>query len=223
MKIPRSLVITKWWPAVVPVLGLLLLDHGFGSEDGYDPWRVPPGQPAQMRTQLGYERKLTDTWFDSDAWGYPYERQVAAGGKTSEGEDPSLLKHTANCRSTSLGTEHPVEFCEARLVDRNTIDFLFHHDCPGFNDKLRVQVKSGMFTCQYWTFYKGPMERADFIWTTNRQKLTLDKQVFRKGDVIKGRIDFECLQEATHPKFLEKWGKWPKTIKVYGVFKTIVE
>ena len=62
------------------------------------------------------------------------------------------------------------------------------------------------------------------IWTTKRQKLTLDKNVYRKGDVIKGRIDFECVEEPTNPKYIEKWGKIiPSSITVKGVFKTILE
>jgi len=52
--------------------------------------------------------------------------------------------------------------------------------------------------------------------------LTLDKKAYRKGDVIKGKIDFECVQEPTNREYIEKWGSDPTTIKVYGVFKTIV-
>ena len=59
---------------------------------------------------------------------------------------------------------------------------------------------------------------------TTRQKLTLDKKAYRKGNVIKGRIDFECVQKVIDPKNIERWGKDPTTtIKVYGVFKTIVK
>jgi len=47
--------------------------------------------------------------------------------------------------------------------------------------------------------------------------------VYRNGDVIKGKIDFECVQEPTNREYIEKWGSDPTTIKVYGVFKTIVE
>ncbi|MEW6533374.1 MAG: hypothetical protein AB1473_21255 [Thermodesulfobacteriota bacterium] len=206
-------------------LALVLLGHGFGSEDGYDPWEVPPGQPTQMWSQVDYDpKKLWDTWFDSDAWGYPYDRQAAASGKTSEGEDPSLLGDTAMCFSTGWGVKHVVDFCEARLVDVNTIDLFIHNDGPGFLDRLRIQVKSGMFSCQYWTFYKLPGGKADLTWTTKRQELTLDNKVHRKGDVIKGRIDFECVEQATNPEYVAKWPtRHPLTIKVWGVFKTVVE
>ncbi len=79
-----------------------------------------------------------------------------------------------------------------------------------------------MFRCQFWNLYQIP-RLADMVWTTKRQELTLDKEVYGKGDVIKGRIDFECVQEATNPKYVEKWGRTPTTIKVYGVFKTILK
>lgn len=207
------------------LLGLFLALLLFGNGFGYDIRRVPPGQPTQMWSQVDCDpRKLQDTWFESDAWGYPYGRQVAASGTTPEGEQPPRPRDTAMCFSTGYGVKHVVGLCEARLVDVDTIDLFIHHDGPGFLDRLRVQLKSGMFTSQYWTFYKGPGGNVDLIWTTKRQELTLDNKVYRKGDVIKGRIDFECVEEATNPEYAAKWPvKRPITIKVYGVFRTIVE
>ncbi|MEW6533758.1 MAG: hypothetical protein AB1473_23210 [Thermodesulfobacteriota bacterium] len=230
MKLRSCRVIRKCWPGVVLALTLLLLDHGFGGEDGYDIWQPPSGQPEQMRSRVNYDPNLSDLFFESSEWSYPWwiikhpdgHFEETTGDERPE-EEPPRERHTAKCFSTGFGSKHVVEFCEARLVDNNTIDLLIHHTCPGFLDRLRVQVNAERFTCQYWTFYPGPIGQADFIWTTMRQKLTLEKQAFRKGDVIRGRIDFECLQEATYPKFVEKWGTWPKIIKLYGVFKTIVE
>jgi hypothetical protein len=125
------------------------------------------------------------------------------------------LKHTAKCFSTSFGVKHEVRFCEAKLLDGDTICLFIHESNPAFYDNLNVQVRKGMFTSWFWTRYKmGP----DPIWTTKRQKLTLDKKAYRTGDVIKGRIDFECLDE------LPGWpNRPPRLIKVYGVFKTIVK
>lgn len=57
-------------------------------------------------------------------------------------------------------------------------------------------------------------------WTTKRQKMTLDKKGYRKGDTIKGKIDFECLDELIDPKYPNRP---PRTIQVYGVFKAMVE
>jgi len=41
--------------------------------------------------------------------------------------------------------------------------------------------------------------------------------------VIKGRVHFECVWEVTDPKNVNKYARDPITIKVHGVFKTIVE
>ena len=130
-----------------------------------------------------------------------------------------LLKHTARCYSTSFGVKHEVRFCEARLLDVNVIDLSIHENDPAFRDSLRVRIRNGEFTCRYWV----PDDVGAFKWTTKRQMLTLDKQVYQKGDVIKGRIEFECFAEPINPKYVEKWSRNPRTTKVYGVFKTIVE
>jgi len=140
---------------LAPVLGLLLLGHSFGAKDDYDVWRVPPGQPEQMWSKVDYDPKLSDPFFKSNEWSYQgggLERPDP--GMLPEGEKPRKLRHTARCFSTSLGIEHLVRFCEARLLDVNMIDLLIHDDDPAFIDALRVQIRNGMFTCQYSTAYK---------------------------------------------------------------------
>ena len=63
----------------------------------------------------------------------------------------------------------------------------------------------------------------DLIWTTKRQKLTLGKNKYRQGDVIKGRIDFACVEEIDESKHTRRSSGSPRLIKVFGVFKTTVE
>jgi len=97
------------------------------------------------------------------------------------------------------------------------IEFLIHDSGAAFSDFLLVRISDGKFTCQYWN------HDGDFTRTTTRQELTLDKRVYRKGDVIKGRIDFECVSKVYDPKDLERPGHYPLNCSVFGVFKTIVE
>jgi hypothetical protein len=218
MKAGRTARITCCLLALATVLALLPIGHGFRAE-----WPVPQsGQPAQMSSKVDYDPKLTDPFFKSNEWSYLYGGQEVISGMTPEGEDPARLKHTAKCFSTSLGIDHEVRFCEAKLLDVNMIHLLIHESNPEFIDKLTVRITNGMFSCQYWTGYKRP-GKADWIWTTKRQELTLDKKAYRKGDVIKGRIDFECVQEPTNPKYVEKYGRSSTAITVNGVFKTKVE
>ncbi|MEW6351488.1 MAG: hypothetical protein AB1646_20745 [Thermodesulfobacteriota bacterium] len=220
MTMPRI----KWMPVGL-ALAVLVLVHGFSHAW---PDQVPPGQPAQMSSRLAYDPNLADPYFSSHDWSYPLHIQEHPGGRFFDlstrkrlDKNPPRLKHTAKCSST-YEEDHAVKFCSARLLDENMIDLVFKEDNASFYERLRVQIRSAMFTCQYWANcdvcrYKG------VIWSTKRQKLTLDKKEYRKGDVIKGRIDFECLQENTDPRILEDYGKCPTTIKVSGVFKTIVE
>jgi hypothetical protein len=215
---------------LVMVSVLLLLSHGFCAE-----WPTPPsGQPEQMWSKIDYDAKLTDPFFESNERSHPWyiikhpdgSFEDTTSDKRPEKEPPHL-KHTAKCFSTSFegeGGKHLVNFCEATLLDVNLVDLFIHESNPADEDALSVQIRNGMFTSEYWTAFRIMPSRVPFaIWTTTRQKLTLDKKVYGKGDVIKGRIDFECRQEITDPTLIEHFGRDPKTIKVYGVFKTVVE
>lgn len=135
-----------------------------------------------------------------------------------------VVKSTAKCISTSFGVKHRVSFCETKLTGADTIDLFIHTEAGTYNDGLRIQIIDGWFRCQYWTDYMNKT-RPDscLIWTTKHQKLTLDKEVYHTGDLIKGKIEFECIEEPTHPKYIEKSGRHLSTIKVYGVFKAIVQ
>ncbi|MEW6141397.1 MAG: hypothetical protein AB1733_24505 [Thermodesulfobacteriota bacterium] len=190
-------------------------------------WQILWGQPAQMWSRVDCDPKLTDPFFEADEWSYPYWiTEHPDGHFTSHRfgdknpvEDPPRLKHTAKCFSNSFGVKHPVNFCEARLLDGHMIDLLLHKDTPAFRDSLLVRIRNGKFACQYWILDNV----GAFKCTTTRQKLTLDKRSYRKGDVIKGRIDFECLYHLIDPKDIKLWREDPTTtVKVFGVFKTIV-
>ncbi|AFM23361.1 hypothetical protein [Desulfomonile tiedjei] len=204
------------WILLAPFLALLLLGNGYGRE-----WRDPPGvQPEQMWSRVAYDPKLSDPFFESEEWSYwEGSRENPESGRFPPGKVPSKLKHTARCVSTSFGAKHEVRFCEAKLRDVDMIDLFIHENNPAFFDNLRVQIKNGMFTSQFWTLYKaGP--RKGLTWTTKRQKLTLDKKAYQKGDVIKGRIDIEILDELIHPQYPDRP---PRFIQLYGVFKTVLQ
>jgi hypothetical protein len=218
------------WIVLGPVLALLLVGYSFGGK-----WPVPPGrQPAQFWSKVRYDPKLTDPFFKSNEWSYPWyiikhpdgTFEDITSDKRPE-KEPSHLKHTAKCFITAIESGRAkdlVTFCKARFHNVNTIDVLIHKENSADIDRLKVQIKNGMFASQYWTVFKKlARARARIIWTTTRQKLILDRKEYRKDDVIKGRIDFECVEEPTDPRYVEKWGRKPITIRVNGVFKTRVE
>lgn len=199
-----------------PILAMLLLGLCFGD----DRWTAPPGQPDQMWSKVDHDPKLSDPFLDSEEWSYwEGSRELPDKGMWGGEEAPPKLKHTARCFSTSRGVKHEVRFCKARLLDADKIDFFIKEFNPAFFDNLRVRIRNGMFTCQYWTQYIDG-RTAYLTWTTKRQKLTLDKKAYRKGEEIKGRIDIEVLDELIDPEYPDRP---PRRIVLYGVLKTTVE
>ncbi len=212
------------WILLGLFLALLALGYSLGSSE-----TPPPGQPAQISSRVHYDPKMTDPFFQSNDWSHPrwiHEhpkgcfRDSSAGGSIVK--DPPRLQHTAKCYSDAVMDKHLVKFCKARLAGENMIDLLMEEDSSSFFERLRIQIRNGMFTSQFWSDCTiCPSE--GFVWRTTRQALILDRKVYRKGDVIKGRIDFECVEEYTDPKYLMEYGNKPISIHVKGVFKTIVE
>lgn len=196
----------------------------FNSVYGFaDEWNAPPrGQPNQIRSQVNYNPDLRDPFFESDSRSCPDGCTECI--KCSKGEP--RLKHTADVRvSPSRLSEHPpVHFCEARLVDANSLDLFIHQSTASSKDALIVQIRNGLFRCQYWSqfFTERPMEEGEIIWTTTEQELTLDKKVYRRGDEIKGRIYLQCWRQPADPKAKGAFG-WRGIIEVRGVVKTTVE
>lgn len=211
--------------ALATILTLVLFHHGHGAE-----WRdCPPGKPVQMRFEVNYDPKLSDPFFETEEWtigewGEEHvngrivytRRQCLSGEKESD-----CLKNTARCFS-SFDQDHTIDFCHARLLDRDTIELLFYDEDSLIEEYLRIVIQGRVFWSQY-CFPGGAVHR---IWTTKQQDLTLDKQVYRKGGVIKGRIDFESLGEDTVPPLAaraRRYGRNAYTVTVKGVFKTILE
>jgi len=230
----RTLLVLKmqgWTMALATGLVLLLSNYDFAGnlEYGVGTWEVPSGQPIQMQSEVDYAPTLTDPFFKSNKWSYPWyiikhpdgHFEDTTGGKSSK-KEPPRLKPTANCFSDAYGADHLLRFCEARLLDPNMIDLFIHENNASHFDALKIQIRNHTFSCQYWALYPGPGEPG-MIWMTKQQKLTLDRKAYQKGDVIRGKIDLECVAEPTNPEYIKEWGRNPRAIRISGVFKTILE
>ena len=237
------------WILMWPVLVLLLIGYGFAydiwrdptdqpeqmsSKVDYDPkltdrffdsdeWICPPrswgpptcrdGKPALILKDpcdSWLSLLLLENCIEPKEWTCPDGCKECATCKDGR----PVIRMTAKCYSTYRG-KHRVFFCKARLLDGRVIELLIHKNGVAFSDSLLIRISGGEFTCQYWCLF----DFGGVRWTTTRQQLTLDKKAYRKGDVIKGRIDFECWSELIEPHPNSP----PHETKVYGVFKTIVE
>jgi hypothetical protein len=158
-------------------------------------WPKPPsGQPAQMQSQVKYDPKLSDPFFKAKG------------------------RYTAKCFSSF--NEPEINFCDAKLLADDTTELFIHGDAHN----LRIIVQNGVFQSQYWYYYIEHTPGDELLtWTTKDQDLTLDKKVYRKGDVIKGRIYFACAEGHNDPKRAEAYSKKPSITRITGVFKTVVK
>ncbi|MFH1115943.1 MAG: hypothetical protein V1792_18685 [Pseudomonadota bacterium] len=237
------------WILLGPVLVLLLIGYGFAddiwqappdqpeqmsSKVHYDPnltdrffesdeWVCPPGFGGAITCRDGKPILILNdpchSWLSllmMENCVEPREWTCPDGCKecaTCRDGRP-VIKMTAKCHSTYRG-KHLVDLCKARLLDGEVLEILIYNSGPAFMDSLLVRISGGEFTCQFWSLFDFGAVR----WTTTQQKLTLDRKTYRKGDVIKGRIDFACWSELHQPHPASP----PHKTNVYGVFKTIVE
>jgi hypothetical protein len=131
--------------------------------------------------------------------------------------DPNLKNCKEKCYFNSE-IKKRVRSCEAKLINPDTIELTFHNPGPACHEWLKCLITKGIFGCCYKVNCEGPREISTS--TTKREKLTLDKRVYQKGDLIKGRIDVEVLNEPINPKYANSG---PRTITVRGIFETIVK
>jgi len=193
------------------------------SGDGVE---MPNGQPTQIRTKVRYDSKISGSFFAAAKWSYPWwivqhedgHIENTMGGTTDKKELPKL-KHTAKCFTYHQG-EHWIRFCKATLNADGALELFIHDESASYWDNLRILVKGGEFTSQYWTSYPGDKGDEGLIWTTISQSLVLNKRNYRKGHEVRGRIKFTCLQEETNVKYN---GRFTRSITIKGVFQTELE
>ncbi len=182
----------SWIVALATLLVLPLLGHGLGAAGS--------SVSSVVRSKVHYDPNLTEDLLTR------------------------LLKivslSTDNCYLTSFGIKNGVT-CRLIVTSPDSIGVDIAKQVPESasldvcSEVLKGHIIKGMFTCYYdRTCYSGC---GNCKATTKRQELTLDKQTYRKGDAITGRIDFQCSVEC--PGCLEK----PEPIIVKGVFKTILK
>jgi len=190
--------------------------------------REPKGpQPEQMKSPVRYDASLSDPFFEADEWSYPWWANIHDDGKVEDlrGEvkdikDVPRLKHTAKCRTNHF-YDHIVRYCDARKTTDDSLELYFHDMTVSTDDNLKVIVKGGKFSCRYWTAYFAEMRGVHLTWITKKQELVLGKKEYEEGDIIKGKIEFECIEKRNGKIY--SMNNTPYIIKIKGVFKTPLE
>lgn len=189
--------------------------------------QIPQKLRPQMWSGVETDPKLTADFFESPRWSYPRGIEKNRDGtlRSTRSKDPvqnpPRLTHTAElfCSSWGAGFVRTLDFCEARLLDEHTIQLFVDNTRGAYSDSLRILIRDGRFMCQYWQVYNF----WGYGWATKRQRLILDKESYRKGDVIKGRIDLECLDVDIRGTWEYSEENVPLPVRIFGFFKTTVE
>ena len=191
--------------SVVPFALLLMGAARYGEK------QVREQQPTQIRSEVKFDPNLSDPFYESEEFSCRQNPEMTPN--CPNGKPPA--KHTARCL-TSYQDEHLMNFCYARMFDDGTIRLCI----DGHSEDLTICVKNGVFWSQYIYYYKRytPADKG-LRWTTTKQRLILDKKSYHKGDVIKGKIVFECEETVDKPLSDE----FPKVITIKGAFKTILK
>lgn len=183
-------------------------------------------QPKQMESPVEYDAEMTDHFFEVDKWSPPWwivERDDGSfedtTGQITRREDIPKLRLTAECR-TEHQIPHLINFSEARQIDEDTIEIRIHGDSASAYDDLTVIIKNGHFSSQYKTVYPVAAANTGLIWTTTKQRLLLNKKHYEKGEVIKGRIEFECDEDMRDTR---NGKKQTHSIRIEGRFKPTLQ
>jgi hypothetical protein len=183
-------------------------------------------QPKQMESPVEYDTEMTDQFFEVDTWSSPWwiiERDDGSfedtTGQITRREDIPRLRHTAECR-TEHQIPHMIKFSEARQIDKDTIEIRMHDESASTYDDLTVIVRNGHYSSHYKTVYPEAAANTGRIWTTTKQRLVLNKKQYAKKEVIRGRIDFECVEEM---KAARNGKKNIRSIRIEGRFKPILQ
>jgi hypothetical protein len=188
-------------------------------------WNSCRERPRQMVSAVEYDRDIFDPFFDQEESSPPWwiiERDDGSfedtTGEITEREDIPRMRHTADCR-TRHQFPRVIRFAEARRV-ADGLEIRVHDETASTFDDLTVLAHKGRFSAQYKTRYPADPPDIGLIWTTTKQRLVLDKKSYRPGDVIRGRIEFECLQEIVDPRYGDRA---PRKIRIEGPFKPILK
>jgi hypothetical protein len=170
-----------------------------------------------MWSTIDYDPNLKDPFFK------PNESSDAL--VCDDGVGTYGVNHKVECCCNSkegLDETRLHRFCEARVIDGHNIALRFYDPDRGHERGtcLMVWMRKGRFTMDYQgSNVYGKSIRLQVRWIPQKQKLTLDKRAYRKGEVIKGRIEFECLKRMRWRGLKQEK---TRTFKIFRVFKAIL-
>ena len=175
----------------------------------------------QIVSKVTVDKSLKGNFSFSKKWDYPEGvfKDDSTGEFTTDGSplDTTHLFYTANC-STNVQGGYDIRYCYAKK-DKNKITLTFADGLPAYASEFYVYIDTTNFWCDaetiYPVFIKGQKKSCTII----KQKLTVDKPKYSKGDKIKGFIEMDFIETVSVPKKAVQKRKY----LFKGYFKTTLD
>jgi hypothetical protein len=148
-------------------------------------------------TKYTIDSHFNDTLTFTKNWDYPWYMILLPDGRFEKtlGNEPILsedtikLYHTANCITNHQGL-HNINNCVS-LINNDSITLTFESQLPAYASQLTVKITNDIFRSSFWAVYPYIEVGQELTWQTTKQKLILDQDKYKLGDIIKGYIEIE--------------------------------
>jgi len=157
-------------------------------------------------SKLSVDRQMKDTFSFAKQWDYSWE--VFKDDSTAEftrNDDQSLtpadtahLFYTANC-FTNIQGGYDIRYCFADQ-SKDIITLTFSDGLPAYASKFYFYIKGDSFYFKPKTIYPLYIPGQKISYQVTKQKLTLNKNNYKIGDILIGYVDTEFIETVSVPK-----------------------
>ena len=172
-------------------------------------------------SKVTVDKNFIDTFSFIKQWSYPdYTFKDDSGhfeideNRKIIAEDTAHLYFTANC-TTNVQGGYDIRYCYAKKK-KNEIVLTFSDGLPAYASQFYVHIDTSNFWCDAETIYPVIASGQKKSCRITKQKLTVDKSKYSKGDMIKGVIEMEFIETVAVPKK----GVQKRNLFLKGYFKT---
>jgi len=162
---------------------------------------------AQIKySKLSVDRQIKDTFSFAKQWNYSWEvLKDDSTGEFARNDDQSLtpadtvhLFYTANC-FTNVQGGYEIRYCFADQ-SKGIIKLTFSDGLPAYASEFYIYITGDSFYFKPKTTYPKYIPGQNISYQVIRQKLTLNKNNYKIGDIIIGYIDAEFIETVAVPR-----------------------
>jgi hypothetical protein len=151
---------------------------------------------------------MKDTFSFARHWDYDWDvfkeddgTFTAADGRKLIARDTAHLYFTANC-TTNVQGGYTIRYCYAKKQG-DTLKLVFSDGLPAYASTFYIYVIGDHFYFKPRIIYPAHVRGQKFSYQVTRQQLTLNKSVFKNGEMILGSVDVEFTETFTAPGYPE--------------------